>query len=242
ADDYYTTPGSAAADLPTFLGNHDMGRIGNLLSGSDRLAERSAFAHETLLLTRGQPVIYYGDEQGFVGDGDDKDARQSMFPSQVPSYLDDTLIDGTPYGDGAHFSPDAQLYPLISELAQLRSSTPALATGAQIELHAADGAGVYAASRVDREQKVEHLVALNNAPEPRTVTLTALTPGATYTSLYGDHAPVTAGADGSLELTVPSLGALVLVADLAVAPAGDDQELNLDLDEVGVDEGSVAIG
>src|SRR5699024_8184031 len=87
ADDYYTTPGSSAADLPTFVGNHDMGRIANLLAGSDRLAERTAFAHETMLLTRGQPVIYYGDEQGFVGDGNDKDARQAMFASQGPSRL-----------------------------------------------------------------------------------------------------------------------------------------------------------
>ncbi|MGO2557750.1 pullulanase-type alpha-1,6-glucosidase [Brachybacterium sp.] len=237
SDDHYTTPGSSAADLPTFVGNHDMGRIGSLLSGSDRLDERAAFAHETMLLTRGQPVIYYGDEQGFVGDGNDKDARQSMFASQVPSYLDDDLIDGTPYGDGDHFSTDAQLYPLISELAQLRSSTPALATGAQIELHAADGAGVYAFARVDREEKVEHLVALNNAPEARTLTLTTLTPGATYSPLYGDHAPVTAAADGTVELTVPSLSAVVLVADGPVAAAGDAQTIDLDPADGGKVEG-----
>ncbi|MGO1506110.1 MAG: pullulanase X25 domain-containing protein, partial [Brachybacterium sp.] len=241
ADDHYTTADSSAADLPTFVGNHDMGRIGHLLRDSDRLDERTAFAHETMLLTRGQPVIYYGDEQGFVGDGDDKDARQSMFPSQVPSYLDDTLIDGTPYGEGEHFSTDAQLYPLISELATLRSTTPALATGAQIELHAEDGAGIYAFSRVDREDKIEHLVALNNASEARTVTLTALTPGASYSSLHGDHAPAAAAADGTLEVTVPSLGAVVLVADQPVAAAGEAQELALDLADGGKVEGRAPI-
>ena len=241
ADDHYTTADSSAADLPTFVGNHDMGRIGNLLSSSDRLDERAAFAHETMLLTRGQPVIYYGDEQGFVGDGNDKDARQSMFASQVPSYLDDTLIDGTPYGSGEHFSTEAQLYPLISELAALRGETPALSTGAQIELYAEDGAGVYAFSRVDRDEKIEHLVALNNAPEERTVTLTALTPGATYSPLYGDHTPVTAAADGTLELTIPSLGAAVLVADQPVAPAGDAQEITLDLADGGKVEGRAPI-
>lgn len=241
ADDHYTTADSSAADLPTFLGNHDMGRIGNLLSSSDRLDERAAFAHETMLLTRGQPVIYYGDEQGFVGDGNDKDARQSMFASQVPSYLDDTLIDGTPYGSGEHFSTETQLYPLISELATLRGETPALSTGAQIELYAEDGAGIYAFSRVDRDEKIEHLVALNNAPEERTVTLTALTPGASYSPLYGDHAAVTAAADGTLELTVPSLGAAVLVADQPVAPAGDAQAIALDLADGGKVEGRAPI-
>ncbi len=218
-----------------------MGRIGYLLRDSDRLDERAAFAHTSMLLTRGQPVIYYGDEQGFVGDGGDKGARQSMFPSQTPSYLDETLIDGSPYGDGDHFSPDAQLYPLISELATLRNTTPALSTGAQIELFTDEGPGVFAAARVDREEKIEHLVALNNAPQARTVTLTTLTPGATYTPLYGDHAPVTAGADGSVEITVPALDGIVLVADQPVADSGAEQAIIFDLVSGGALEGLAPI-
>src|SRR5699024_11984046 len=45
--------------------------------------------------------------------------------------------------------------------------------------------------------------------------------------LYGDHAPVTAAADGTVELTVPALGAVVLVADAPVAAAGDAQTIAL---------------
>ena len=38
-DDYYTTPDSSATALPTFLGNHDMGRVGYfLLDGRRRAA------------------------------------------------------------------------------------------------------------------------------------------------------------------------------------------------------------
>ena len=44
---------------------------------------RDRLAHELMYLSRGNPVIYYGDEQGFTGDGGDQDARQDMFPSQV---------------------------------------------------------------------------------------------------------------------------------------------------------------
>ncbi|MCL6422227.1 pullulanase-type alpha-1,6-glucosidase [Brachybacterium sp. JHP9] len=229
ADDYYTTPDSSAADLPTFLGNHDMGRIGNLLGSSDRRPERDALAHATMFLTRGQPVVYYGDEQGFVGDGADKDARQSLFPSQVPSYLDDVLVDGTPYGSGSHYGTDGALYQEIAELSALRSSSPALATGAQIELHADSGAGVYAFSRVDRTEKIEHVVALNNATSPRTVTLTTLTPGATYTGLYGTEESLTADGSGQLTLTVPALSAVVLKAGTTVAAAGPEQSISLDL-------------
>ena len=65
-DDMYTTPDSSATALPTFLGNHDMGRIGYFVAGADAL-QRDELAHELMYLTRGQPVVYYGDEQGFAG-------------------------------------------------------------------------------------------------------------------------------------------------------------------------------
>ncbi len=45
---------------------------------------RATGSHTQLMyLSRGNPVVYYGDEQGFTGDGGDQDARQDMFPSQV---------------------------------------------------------------------------------------------------------------------------------------------------------------
>src|SRR5688572_11133467 len=69
-DDRYTTPSTNAQALPTFLGNHDMGRIGYFVRGASEPEQRSALAHSLMYLTRGQPVVYYGDEQGFVGVGD----------------------------------------------------------------------------------------------------------------------------------------------------------------------------
>ena len=56
----------------SFLG--DTGATGN------ELLERDEFAHSLMYLTRGQPVVYYGDEQGFVGDGGDQDARRGHVP------------------------------------------------------------------------------------------------------------------------------------------------------------------
>ncbi|MGA8980362.1 MAG: alpha-amylase family glycosyl hydrolase, partial [Pedococcus sp.] len=70
-DDYYTDTDSNAYQLPTFLGNHDMGRVGYLLQGKDEvgpaLMSRVKLADSLMYLTRGQPITYYGDEQGFVG-------------------------------------------------------------------------------------------------------------------------------------------------------------------------------
>ncbi|PFG40535.1 pullulanase-type alpha-1,6-glucosidase [Georgenia soli] len=227
SDDYYTTAHSSADALPTFLGNHDMGRVGHLLQGSGDELERSALAHSLMYLTRGQPVVYYGDEQGFIGLGNDKSARQDMFASQTQEYVDQPLLDGTTFGTGDHFDTGAGLYGHIAALAALRDAHPALDAGAQIELHATEGAGVYAFARVDREEKVEHLVAVNNAATGQTVTLTTLTPGATYAPLHGTDQPATADADGSVTLTVPALAAVVLQADRTVGAPADAGPITL---------------
>ncbi|MFI2488199.1 pullulanase-type alpha-1,6-glucosidase [Promicromonospora kroppenstedtii] len=216
SDDLYTTPHSSASALPTFLGNHDMGRVGYMLAGAENPLERDELAHELMYLTRGQPVVYYGDEQGFAGTGGDKDARQTLFATQVDEYADQPLVTGERAGSVDRYATDAPLYEHIAALADLRAEHPALATGAQIERYAEDGAGVYAFSRVDREEKIEYVVAANNAAQERTVTLDTLTPGGAFAPLYGTAAPVTADAAGAVTLTVPARSAVVLVADRTV--------------------------
>lgn len=171
-----------------------------------------------MYLTRGQPVVYYGDEQGFAGAGGDKDARQSLFATQVDSYADQPLLDGTTLGRQDRYDTDSVLYRHIAGLADLRAAHPALTTGAQVERYASGS--VYAFSRVDPDERVEHLVAVNSGAAPATVTVDSLTPGATFTGAYGTDAVLTADADGALEITVPALGSVVLVADReVVAPA-----------------------
>lgn len=216
SDDMYTTPDTSASALPTFLGNHDMGRVGYMLASTDDPLARDELAHELMYLTRGQPVVYYGDEQGFAGTGGDKDARQTLFATQVAEYADQPLVTGEQAGSVDRFGTDAPLYEHIASLAALRDAHPALATGAQVERYVENGAGVYALSRVDREEKVEHLVALNNAAQAREATFTTLTPGASYTVLHGDAEPVTADAEGTVTLTVPATSAVVLEADREV--------------------------
>ncbi|TFD71835.1 pullulanase-type alpha-1,6-glucosidase [Cryobacterium sp. Hb1] len=216
SDDRYTTPDSNAYALPTFLGNHDMGRIGSFLKNSDSPVQRDKLAHELMYLTRGQPVVYYGDEQGFAGTGGDKDSRQSLFASQVSDYTDQPLITGETAGSIDRFDTDAPLYTHISALSALRTAHAALATGAQIERYADTGAGVYAFSRVDRTEKIEHLVAVNNSAAVKTITVPTLTDSAAFSVLYGAGAAATATATGELEVTVPALGSVVLVADRTV--------------------------
>ncbi|MBC7591225.1 MAG: pullulanase-type alpha-1,6-glucosidase [Salinibacterium sp.] len=236
SDDLYTTPASNAYALPTFLGNHDMGRIGYFLKNTDAPLARDELAHELMYLTRGQPVVYYGDEQGFAGAGagNDQSARQSLFASQVDEYTTQPLITGETAGSIDRYGTDAPLYTHIAALSALRTSYPALAQGSQIELFADSGAGVYAFSRVDRDEKIEHLVALNNSSEAKTVTFASLTADAEYSVLYGDvGAATTANAAGEVAITVPALGSMVLLADRPVTAPDAASAITIDIPAAG---------
>ncbi len=242
-DDHYTTPDSSATALPTFLGNHDMGRVGYFLKDAGDAARRDLLAHDLMFLGRGQPVVYYGDEQGFVGTGGDKDARQTLFATQVPSYQNQKLIDGTTAGSVDRYDTDAPVYARIADLAALREAHPALVTGAQIERYADNGAGVYAFSRVDRDEKVEYLVALNNTTSDKTVSLTTLTAGASFAPVYGTTTGISTDAAAAASVTVPALSAVVYRADKAVTAPAEARAVTVKAPAAGAGvTGSTAVG
>ncbi len=137
-DDWYTDANSNAYSLMNFAGNHDMGRIGFFIKNdnggtlpADAL-ERTNLAHAMLYFARGVPIVYYGDEQGFVGDGGDKDARQDMMPSQVASYNDDDLIGTDATTADANFDQNHPTYTALQEYAAIFEAHQGLRTGAQI--------------------------------------------------------------------------------------------------------------
>ncbi len=85
-DDYFTDDDSNVYALPTFLGNHDRGRFGYFIKNGrpgatdpDKVALME-LGHAFMYFARGVPVVYYGDEQGFVGDW----RRQGRPPGHVP--------------------------------------------------------------------------------------------------------------------------------------------------------------
>ena len=223
-DDYYTDADSNAYAMPTFIGNHDMGRIGYFLTQDNsgapdaELLARSKLAHGLMFFARGQPVIYYGDEQGFVGDGGDKLARQDMFPSDVPEYNDDDLIgtDATTTDD--NFDSSHPIYQALSSYAGIYQAHPALRRGAQIHRVSVAGPGVYAFSRIERAEKVEYIVAFNNAKSASNAATPTFYPaGVQFDLIYsegGGSVPttLTTGADGSLPVSVPPLGLVIYKA------------------------------
>ncbi|MEU5914544.1 pullulanase-type alpha-1,6-glucosidase [Micromonospora sp. NPDC047527] len=224
-DDLYAARDTDARRSTTFLGNHDMGRIGSFIAGGGTdpatHLRRDQLAHQLMFLTRGQPVIYSGDEQGFTGPGGDKDARQDMFASMVPDYLDDDLLGTDRTHASDQFDTGHPLYRTIAELGRLRKAHPALRDGIQVTRYAADGPGVFAASRITPADRTEYIVAVNNADSAQTVTVDTWSAGATFTGIYGGSGTVRAGADGKVSVTVPPLSAVAYRAGTPVAqPTG----------------------
>ncbi|MFD5726867.1 pullulanase-type alpha-1,6-glucosidase [Streptomyces sp. NPDC058368] len=216
-DDYrYTTDKANAYEQVTFLGNHDMGRIGTFLkqdnpeAGDAELVKRAELANELMFLGRGNPVVYYGDEQGFTGAGGDKDARQTMFASKTADYLDDDELgtDRTHASDA--YDESHPLYRNIAALSKLTRDNPALRDGVQTERYA-EGP-VYAFSRTDAKRGTEYVVATNNGTSAKTVELPTGSARMDFRTLYGGKGTVRSGADRKVTVTVPALSSLVLRA------------------------------
>ncbi|MDX1614281.1 MAG: pullulanase-type alpha-1,6-glucosidase [Candidatus Promineifilaceae bacterium] len=233
-DDYYTDEDSNAHTLVKFIGNHDIGRLGHSIAVSNPSADdaervaRSQLAHGLMYLSRGIPLIYYGDEQGFVGDGDDKDARQDMMPSLVDTYNDDDLIGTTATTAEANFDETHVLYETFSALAQLRADHEALRQGAQIHRYSQNSAGVYAFSRIERDEQIEYVVALNNGDSAAEATFTTYSPDTSFTELYpGGGAALTTTADGTMTVGVPPLSFVVYRAQALMDPGAGLPQISL---------------
>jgi pullulanase-type alpha-1,6-glucosidase len=222
-DDYYTDDDSNAYAMPTFVGNHDMGRIGHFLNidqpGADdaELLARSKLAQALMFFARGQPVIYYGDEQGFTGDGGDKLARQDMFPSQVPEYTDDDLIGTAATTADDNFDPTHPIYQALADYAGTYHAHQALRRGAQIHRYSEAGPGIYAFSRIDRDEQVEYLVVFNNAEAADSAAFETFSPSTSFTNIYpGSAPPLTSDGSGEVTVVVPALDFVIYRADSAI--------------------------
>ncbi|HEX8076717.1 MAG TPA: alpha-amylase family glycosyl hydrolase, partial [Chthoniobacterales bacterium] len=223
ADDYYTDADSNAYSLPTFLGNHDIGRFSHFLDQDNpgatdaQLLARDRLAHALMYFVRGEPIVYYGDEQGFTGDGGDKDAREDMFPSQVASYNDNDLIGTDATTADANFDTSHPLYQSISAYARLRKAHKALNTGAQIHRYSSDAAGIYAFSRIDRDERVEYVLAFNNAETPQTATFKTYRANTRFKAVYpADNPELTTSDTADITVTVPPLSFVIYKAQRAI--------------------------
>ena len=204
-DDLYTTAKTNANGLITFLGNHDMGRIGffiklgvldNDLIGA---SERAKLANALLFLLRGSPALYYGDEKGMVGPGGDKQARQNMFATEIKSWQNQDRIGTPPIGTASSFDFKHPLEDQITELQKIVKENPALRNGTQ-QVRTTSGE-VFAVTRYADNQ--EYFVAFNGSDETASAKFKVATVNSQWQKLTGE-CEVVVGV--SVEVTLPARG------------------------------------
>ncbi len=207
-------PGGAktALGLPTFLGNHDFGRFSMFvrsMSGSDdeaTLLARVKLGHAMMFLLRGVPTVYYGDEQGFISDGNDQLAREDMFPSKVAAYNDNNLVGSNASTAQSNFDPAHPLYRLVTELAAARSASPALRRGlSEVRAFEEAAPGLLAVERHDPESGQRVIAMFNTGASAlsRNVEVSYRTTG--VVPLLG-HCPAALAAPGAVKVTLPAFG------------------------------------
>lgn len=214
ADPAYEGGETGALALPTFLGNHDMGRIGWFLAkdrpgiSDEELLARTTLAHALMMFSRGVPVIYYGDEQGFMGEGDYGRSRHDMWASDVVDYRDGRRVGGR----RAPYDATAPLYVRLSEMARIRRETPLLRRGLQETRRADDTPGLYAFSRLADDLPGEVLVVFNTGTTPIQAQVAIEQTSRRWRALHGVCA-ARASAPGSLTVRVAPLDYIVCVSE-----------------------------
>jgi glycosidase len=220
-DSLYEGGADTALQLPTFISNHDDGRFAMFVQrmrpgiGEAETLQRTRLAHAMLLTLRGVPAIYYGDEQGFVGHGDDQASRQDMFASQVASYNDQHLLGTAATTATENYNVAHPLYRLIAQLTKLRLANPALRHGRQLVRASGAAPGLFAVSRIDPANGHEILVAFNTSTNALDAAVLVNTGSAHFTSLYGNCA-ATADAPGSYRVHLEPLD--FVICSSAVTP------------------------
>lgn len=210
-DALYEGGAKTALQLPTFISNHDHGRFSTDVrkafpkADDAELLARVKLGHAMLMLLRGVPTVYSGDEQGFIGDGNDQDAREDMFPSKVAVYNDNKLIGTTKTTADSNFDMAHPLYVEIAKLSAARKATPALSRGRQVTRNYDEMPGLFAVSRFDPTTGAEVVIAFNTSDKPITRNVEVNVGSTGFTAIVGTCA-TSAAAPGSLTVTLPAFG------------------------------------
>ena len=217
-DDYYTSAQSSASNLITFLGNHDVGRVGyttanKRLQPADQLLPRTNLANALMYFSRGIPVVYYGDEVGMTGSNSGKDqfARQDMFATDIELWKNEVRVGGSPIGKGDAFSATSQspVANYLIKLAEIRKNNPALANGPMLERYSKYA--LYVISKKDVVENREYLVAFNNSDTDEVVEVTTATSTGGWSQILGITNVST--NQSKVTFTVPALSTIVLKAN-----------------------------
>jgi glycosidase len=211
-DPLYKGGVAAAMQLPTWVSNHDNGRIGWFIrkafpnASDSEVLKRVRLAHAMMFTLRGVPVLYAGDEQGFAGDGWDQDAREDQFASRSAVYNDNKLIGTTSTTAQENFNPAHPLYKFFAEMAALRRNHPALRRGTQTVRNYSEKPGLFAVTRSVGDEQV--LIVFNTSTAPLS-TYVEIDPRSSPSSSLLGQCPVASSAPSALAVSLAPLDFMV---------------------------------
>ena len=209
ANNAYSGQNEDYIDAP-FLSNHDVGRIAGFC-GYD--AYKTKLAGAMNLFMSGSAFIYYGEEIGMVGSGNDPSKR-------APMYWNDARDSGTtnpppecelpeeyPFGSlEAQMNDDSSVYSYYRQAIAIRNAIPAISHG-DTTCETALNVGCVSAHRKTWNEDA-CIVLMNIAPDAAQVDLSAYADWTVAATLSADGNEIV--TDGTT-LNLPAYGTAVLV-------------------------------
>lgn len=216
-DSLYKGGDDTARQLVTLTGNYDVLRFARAVvlarpdAPLDEVTKRVRLAYAVIMLARGIPTIYYGDEQGFTGIGNgtgpaDQDSREDMFATRVSSYASSPRLAPTRASAGDHFDTEHPLYKEIANLAHIRRANSAIRKGTQVSRASGDKPGLLAFSRI--HDGLETLIAFNTSLQPLEAQV-IVEPGSMRWKAVRGNCQAVAAASGSYKVKIAPLDFIV---------------------------------
>ena len=209
ADAAYLGQNPDYIDAP-FLSNHDVGRIAGFCAGD---ALKTKLAGAMNILMGGSCFIYYGEEIGMVGSGNDPSKRAPMFWNDARDNgttnppPECTLPESYPFGSlESQVNDEASVYNYYRQAIAIRNALPVITHG---RATAETALNVGCVSAVRRTWEEEHCIILMNIDaNTAQVDLSAYADWTLAASLSADGKAVTMNGT-TLEL--PAFGTAVLI-------------------------------
>lgn len=209
ADQAYLAANPDYIDAP-FLSNHDVGRIAGFCGGDEGKIKLAAAMN---LFMSGSAFVYYGEEIGMTGSGNDPSKRAPMYwnatrdsgTTQPPPEC--VLPESYPFAPAEEQrTEDGSIYNYYRQLIAIRNALPAISHGRTTVETALNRGSVSAFRKTWGEESC--IILLNVSPEGSTVTLTGYENWTVAAALSADGSPITWE---DITLTLPPYGAAVLV-------------------------------
>lgn len=211
ADKAYAGSNASYIDAP-FLSNHDVGRVAGFV-GRDEM--KIKLAGTMNLFMSGSAFLYYGEEIGMIGSGNDPSKRAPMYwnaernNGTTAPPPDCTLPESYPLGSlEEQRGDDASVYNYYRQAIAIRNALPVISHGSTIAETALNTGCVSAQRKTWGEKSC--IILMNIDTQSAQVDLSAYADWKLAASLSADGNAIT--MDGT-NLALPACGVAVLIPD-----------------------------